>query len=107
MIPSLAIVQQRWFTDTKDGHSEWYVARFRRLAADGADLAGEARLVDAMLPPGGRVLDAGCGTGRVGAALFERGHDVVGVDADAVLVEAARVDHPVRAGSSPISRPST
>ena len=94
MIPSLANVQLRWFTDTKDGHSEWYVARFRRLAADGADLAGEARLVDAMLPPGGRVLDAGCGTGRVGGALFERGHDVVGVDADAVLVDAARVDHP-------------
>jgi SAM-dependent methyltransferase len=94
VIPSLATVQQRWFTDTKDGHSEWYVARFRRLAAEGADLAGEARLVDAMLPPGGRVLDAGCGTGRVGGALFERGHDVVGADADAVLVDAARVDHP-------------
>ena len=84
----------RWETDTKDGHSEWYVERFRRLAAEGQDLAGEARLVDAMLPPGARVLDGGCGPGRVGAVLHERGHTVVGVDADPVLIEAAQEDHP-------------
>jgi SAM-dependent methyltransferase len=84
----------RWVTDTKAGHSEWYVERFRRMAAEGNDLAGEARLVDAMLPPGARVLDAGCGTGRVGGALHERGHTVVGVDADPVLIEAAEADHP-------------
>lgn len=84
----------RWVTDTKDGHSQWYVDRFRRMAAQGADLGGEARLVDAMLPPGGRVLDAGCGPGRLGAILHERGHEVVGVDADPVLIEAAALDHP-------------
>ncbi|MFC8921951.1 class I SAM-dependent methyltransferase [Cellulosimicrobium sp. NPDC057127] len=75
-------------------HSTWYVERFRSMAADGADLAGEARLVDAMLPRGARVLDAGCGPGRVGAELAARGHTVVGVDVDPVLVEAARADHP-------------
>lgn len=84
----------RWFTDTKDGHSQWYVDRFRTLAADGADLAGEARLVDALVAPGSRVLDAGCGPGRLGAVLHERGHTVVGVDADEVLIAAAREDHP-------------
>ena len=84
----------RWVTDTKPGHSQWYVERFRRMAAEGEDLAGEARLVDAMLPPGSRVLDAGCGTGRVGGALHQRGHTVVGVDADPVLVAAAEADHP-------------
>ncbi|MGY3519431.1 class I SAM-dependent methyltransferase [Micromonospora sp. PTRAS2] len=84
----------RWVTDTGPEHSQWYVDRFRRLAAEGADLAGEARLLDAMVPPRARVLDAGCGTGRVGAALHDRGHTVVGVDADPVLVEAACVDHP-------------
>lgn len=84
----------RWETDTADGHSDWYVERFRRMAADGQDLEGEARLLDAMLPRGARVLDAGCGPGRVGAALHARGHTVVGVDADPVLVEAARHDHP-------------
>ncbi|MCW2831972.1 MAG: SAM-dependent methyltransferase [Aeromicrobium sp.] len=84
----------RWFTDTKDGHSQWYVKRFRTLAAEGADLGGEARLVDAIVPPGSRVLDAGCGPGRLGAVLHERGHDVVGVDADPVLTAAAQEDHP-------------
>jgi len=84
----------RWETETKDGHSQWYVDRFRRLAAEGEDLAGEARLVDAMLPPRARVLDAGCGPGRVGAVLHERGHTVVGVDADPVLIDAAQADHP-------------
>lgn len=87
------MAEMRWVTDTKDGHSQWYVERFRRMAADGEDLAGEARLVDAMVPPGARVLDAGCGTGRVGAVLHARGHAVVGVDADPVLIDAARADH--------------
>jgi SAM-dependent methyltransferase len=84
----------RWVTDTSAGHTTWYIERFRALAAEGADLAGEARLVDAMLPRCARVLDAGCGTGRVGAELHARGHTVVGVDADPDLVAAARADHP-------------
>lgn len=84
----------RWFSDTKDGHSQWYVQRFRSMAADGDDLAGEARLVDALVPPRSRVLDAGCGPGRVGAELHERGHSVVGVDVDPVLIAAAEDDHP-------------
>ncbi|SEF17643.1 class I SAM-dependent methyltransferase [Jiangella alba] len=84
----------RWLSETKEGHSQWYIERFRKLAADGADLAGEARLVDAMLPRGARVLDAGSGTGRISAALHERGHIVVGVDVDPALIEAARTDYP-------------
>ncbi|MET0468574.1 MAG: class I SAM-dependent methyltransferase [Aeromicrobium sp.] len=84
----------RWFSGTKDGHSQWYVDRFRQLAAEGADLAGEARLVDAVTPPGSRILDAGCGPGRVGAELHARGHTVVGVDVDPVLIAAAEEDHP-------------
>lgn len=84
----------RWFTDTKPGHSQWYVERFRTLAQEGADLEGEARLVDAMVDRGSRVLDAGCGTGRLSGALHRRGHDVVGVDADAELIAAAQTDHP-------------
>lgn len=75
-------------------HSHWYVERFRRMASDGQDLAGEARFVDAMVPRGSRVLDAGCGPGRVGAELAGRGHTVVGVDVDPVLIEAAVADHP-------------
>lgn len=84
----------RWVTDTDENHSRWYIERFRTMAAEGVDLGGEARLLDAILSPHSRVLDAGCGTGRVGALLHQRGHDVVGVDADPELIAAARQDHP-------------
>lgn len=83
----------RW-ADHGPEHSQWYVERFRRMAREGADLAGEARLLDAMLPRGSRVLDAGCGSGRVGAELAARGHVVVGVDIDPELIAAAEEDHP-------------
>jgi SAM-dependent methyltransferase len=76
------------------GHSTWYIERFRSLAQAGEDLDGEARLVDAMVPRHARVLDAGCGPGRVGGALARAGHEVVGVDVDPVLIEAAGQDHP-------------
>jgi SAM-dependent methyltransferase len=84
----------RWVTAHGAGHAQWYIERFRRMAAEGADLDGEARLLDAMLARGSRVLDAGCGPGRVGAELAARGHVVVGVDADRELIEAAQADHP-------------
>jgi len=44
-----------------------------------------------------RVLDLGCGEGWLLRALAERGIEVVGVDGDATLVEAAQA-----AGSSPV-----
>lgn len=84
----------RWITDTGEGHSEWYIERFRAMAAQGDDLAGEARLVDAMVRRGARILDAGCGPGRVGGELHARGHTVVGVDVDPKLIAAAEEDHP-------------
>ena len=76
------------------GHSRWYIERFRSMARDGMDLAGEARLLDAMAPRSARILDAGCGSGRVGAYLAAAGHHVVGVDVDPALIEAAEQDHP-------------
>jgi SAM-dependent methyltransferase len=76
------------------GHSQRYAERFRELAAAGKDIDGEARLVDAMAPRHARILDAGCGPGRVGGALARLGHEVVGVDADPVLIAAAEADHP-------------
>lgn len=84
----------RWQSETDPGHSQWYVERFREFARRGDDLVGEARLIDAMVPRGARILDAGCGPGRHGGYLHGLGHHVVGVDADPVLIEAARADHP-------------
>ena len=76
------------------GHSAWYIERFRTMAAEGQDLDGEARFVDAMVPRGARILDAGCGPGRVGGRLAALGHQVVGVDIDPELIAAATGDHP-------------
>jgi SAM-dependent methyltransferase len=84
----------RWFTAHGEGHAQWYIERFRRMAAEGADLEGEARFLDAMLPRHARVLDAGSGTGRIAAALHARGHDVLGVDVDPELIDAACADYP-------------
>lgn len=76
------------------GHSQWYIERFRSMARAGEDLAGEARFVDAMVPRGARILDAGCGPGRLGGFLAAAGHQVVGVDVDPALIEAAEQDYP-------------
>ncbi|NND76012.1 MAG: class I SAM-dependent methyltransferase [Ilumatobacter sp.] len=84
--------QNRWLAllAQNPDHSAWYIQRFMNMAAEGRDLGGEARLIDAMASRGARILDAGCGTGRVGALLAASGHHVVGVDLDPELIDAAR-----------------
>ena len=76
------------------GHSSWYIERFRAMARAGDDLVGEARFVDALAKRQAHILDAGCGPGRVGGYLASVGHQVVGVDVDPALIEAAEQDHP-------------
>jgi SAM-dependent methyltransferase len=44
----------------------------------------------AALPPGARLLDAGCGPGLVAEAFLEAGHEVRGVDLSAEMVRRAR-----------------
>lgn len=85
-----------WTDITADdpGHSRRYAKRWDEFARQGRDIDGEARLIDAMAPRGARILDAGCGQGRLGGYLSRRGHHVTGVDIDPYLISVAREKYP-------------
>jgi SAM-dependent methyltransferase len=80
----------RWETGERGG----YAARFAALIADSKDVEGEARLADVLVGRGARILDAGSGMGRVGAALAARGHVVTAVEKDPSLVAESRRRYP-------------
>ncbi|MFD5447857.1 class I SAM-dependent methyltransferase [Streptomyces sp. NPDC127100] len=84
----------RWEKLTGGSSGEQYAARFAELAEQGRDVHGEARFCATLVPPGSRVLDAGCGTGRVLIQLAGLGYDGVGVDLDASMLAVARRNAP-------------
>jgi SAM-dependent methyltransferase len=69
-----------------------YDAKWAAMAARGESVHGEADFVMRYSPAS--VLDAGCGTGRVGIELAARGVEVVGVDLDEKMLNAARAKAP-------------
>ena len=85
----------RW-QDTGAPRGDEYDARWRKLAAAGQSIHGEADLIENLLRDtgGSRVLDAGCGTGRVATELAARGFSVVGIDLDDDMLAAARAKAP-------------
>lgn len=50
----------------------------------------EQEMVHRYLPPQGRLLDAGCGTGRAGLALERMGYKVTGIDLSLAMLAAGR-----------------
>jgi SAM-dependent methyltransferase len=84
----------RWSEATGSGDAAGYAAHFDDLAAAGHDVHGEASLCTSLVPPGARVLDAGCGTGRVAIRLAELGYDCAGVDLDESMLAQARTRAP-------------
>ena len=76
--------------EAADDRAAGYEARFAQLAASGVGVHGEADRCTQLVPPGARVLDAGCGTGRVAIELARRGYQVVGVDVDGAMLARAR-----------------
>ncbi|WP_031178694.1 class I SAM-dependent methyltransferase, partial [Streptomyces sp. NRRL B-3253] len=73
---------------------EDYAARFATLARSGKNVHGEAQFCAALVPVGARVLDAGCGTGRVMIRLAELGYECAGVDLDASMLAVAGMQSP-------------
>jgi SAM-dependent methyltransferase len=84
----------RWQAETGHRVGEEYAARFAAQAATGKDMDGEGRFVLGLPGGPGRVLDAGCGIGRVGAFLADHGCTVRGVDADPSMITVARRARP-------------
>jgi SAM-dependent methyltransferase len=88
----------RWQQIARDtvgaDYAEQYAARFRAMAARGEDVHGEATFLAEMVDRPARVLDAGCGTGRVAIRLAELGYSVIGVDVDASMLLQAREEAP-------------
>ncbi|NYE39124.1 class I SAM-dependent methyltransferase [Streptomyces fulvorobeus] len=86
--------RDRWAELTAGQAGEEYARRFARLAESGHDIHGEAAFCTTLLEPASRVLDAGCGTGRIAIRLAELGHHCTGVDIDSSMLAVARRDAP-------------
>ncbi len=83
--------ENRWL-NTRRVEGDEYDATYRQRESAGENVHGEADFVEAFGPRS--VLDAGCGTGRVGIELARRGIEVVGVDIDERMLDTARSKAP-------------
>lgn len=77
-----------------DAMAQAYAAAYPTTEPESApELAMVDHLVE-LLGPAARVLDAGCGTGRMSRYLADRGAVVEGVDLSPRMLEQARAAHP-------------
>ncbi|HEX4444612.1 MAG TPA: class I SAM-dependent methyltransferase [Galbitalea sp.] len=80
---------------TYDTVAKSYADRIQGLSAESPlEIALIDRFAIDAIKRGGRVLDAGCGPGRVADYLAHRGIDVRGVDLSPAMVEVARAAYP-------------
>ena len=90
-VAKLLVSENHW-VEPSLSRGDRYERTYELRAAAGEDVHGEADFVARFSPAS--VLDAGCGTGRVGRELHRRGIDVVGVDLDNVMLGTARSRYP-------------
>ena len=83
----MTLEPNRWL-QTRSVSGDAYDATYERRTAAGENVHGEADFIESLGPTS--VLDAGCGTGRVGRELARRGVDVEGVDIDPEMLATAR-----------------
>jgi len=79
----------RWSQISHASDGTKYASSFDSLEANGVDVHGEARFCASLVEPGSRILDAGCGTGRVARQLDDWGFECVGVDSDESMLQEA------------------
>jgi SAM-dependent methyltransferase len=74
--------------DLRAGYQEWSATYDQPLRLFPIEEPPMRALIE-TLPPG-TVLDAACGTGRYAAILADQGHEVIGVDQSAAMLDIAR-----------------
>jgi SAM-dependent methyltransferase len=77
-VPNTPLNSAAWY----DRHPQDYIARTQAV-----DLSPLYAKFLAHVPPGGRILDAGCGSGRDSLAFRGMGYEVVPMDASLAMVE--------------------
>jgi ubiquinone/menaquinone biosynthesis C-methylase UbiE len=78
--------------DAATGYRQWAATYDEPNTLFAVDEPTMHEILDVLAP--GVVLDAACGTGRYAAYLAERGHEVIGVDGSAEMLERARARVP-------------
>ena len=78
----------------------YYTARWKDLVRryESADVLDLHALLASSFPPGARLLELGCGSGRDAAHMLASGFDVTASDAVQEMIDAAAAYHPALAG---------
>ena len=88
-------VSERWIEWRRTVDLIKYDQRWDAMAARGDSIYGEADFVERLIGDRKvRLLDAGCGTGRLAIEMVRRGHHAVGVDLDPDMIELAATKAP-------------
>ena len=83
-------VDPRWFESFFES-DEWLQLATTR---DAARTEEEVAFVAAQIPPGARILDLACGTGRIAIPLARRGFGIAGLDIAERVLAVARAEAP-------------
>ena len=83
-------VSERWVEWRRTVDLIKYDQRWDAMAARGDSIHGEADFVERLIGDRKiRLLDAGCGTGRLAIEMVKRGHHAIGADLDPDMIERA------------------
>ena len=88
-------VSKRWIEWRRTVDLVKYDQRWDAMAARGDSIHGEADFVERLIGERKvRLLDAGCGTGRLAIEMVKRGHHAIGADLDPDMIELAATKAP-------------